>query len=178
MARIILAFSSDTAASKIRAMLEGTGHNVSHSVCHSGAELSRTVHSYDEVLIIMGFKLPDMTVNHIYENLHTGCKIISIVKAEHVEDIEYEEILAMPLPISRQRLVSSINMLFGSISEHKKDITRTPEEERLINQAKLFLMERYHMTEQQAHRFIQKRSMDVGAKSVDTARSILNIDEQ
>ena len=178
MERIILAFSSGEAAEKIRRMLDGTGYHVSHSVCHSGAALLREIQDYDEVLIIMGFKLPDMTVNHVYENIHPGCKIISILKGEHVEDIEYDDILALPLPVSRQRLVSSVNVIWGNIPKDNKKKVRTPEEEKLINKAKLFLMEAYHMTEQQAHRFIQKRSMDMGARVVDTARTILNIDEQ
>ena len=38
-------------------------------------------------------------------------------------------------------------------------------------------METYHMTEPQAHRFMQKRSMDSGSKLTDTARLILGIDE-
>ncbi len=177
MEQIILAFSSDEAAGKLRSMLDGTGYRVSHTVCHSGASLLRAAHDYDEVLIIMGFKLPDMTVNHVFENLHPGCKIISIVRGEHVEYIEYDRILALPLPVSRQRLVSAVNVIMGHIPAGGKERVRTVEEEKLINRAKLFLMERYHMTEQQAHRFIQKRSMDTGARVTDTARTILNTDE-
>ena len=177
MERIIMAFSSDKAAEKIGDMLEGTGYHVSHTVCRSGAALLRTVSDYDRVLIIMGFKLPDMTVNHVFENIHPGCRIISIVKGEHMESIEYDEIFALPLPVSRRRLISAINVLSGYIPETKKETARSAEEEELINRAKLFMMENYHMTEQQAHRFIQKRSMDMGVRLADTAHKILNIDE-
>jgi response regulator NasT len=34
-------------------------------------------------------------------------------------------------------------------------------------------MDRYDMTEEQAHRFLQKKSMDNGAKLTDTARMVL-----
>ena len=44
----------------------------------------------------------------------------------------------------------------------------------LITRAKELLMNRNCMTEEQAHRFIQKRSMDTGAKMVQTARKILD----
>lgn len=176
MKHIILAFSQARAAAKLRSMLEGSGYEADRAVCRSGAELLRTVGDYDEALIIMGYRLPDMTANEVYENLHAGCKLIAIVKAEHVENIDGDDIFTLPLPLSRQRLISSINVLMGNIPQRGSRSARSPEESRLIERAKLFLMERYHMTEQQAHRFIQKRSMDTGAKNIDTARAILNID--
>jgi response regulator NasT len=50
---------------------------------------------------------------------------------------------------------------------------RTDGERALVEQAKALLMDRYDMTEEQAHRFLQKKSMDNGAKLTDTARMIL-----
>ena len=161
---------------KLRMMLDGTGYEPSIQ-CHSGAELLRAAAEYDDVLVIMGFRLLDMTVNHVFEELHDGCRILSIVRAEHAEDIMYDEVLALPLPVTRQKLISSVNILLGNIPEQKKDITRNAEDTRIVERAKLFLMERYHMTEQQAHRFIQKRSMDMGARLADTARAVLETDD-
>ncbi|MGN0181284.1 MAG: ANTAR domain-containing response regulator [Candidatus Ornithomonoglobus sp.] len=176
MKRIILAFSQDQTAMKIRSMLDGSGFETDNAVCHSAAELLRAIDDYDEALIIMGFKLPDMVADEVCENLHSGCKLMAIVRAEHVDDIDNDEIFILPLPVTRQRLISSINVFLGHIPEHRKKGARSPEENKLIEKAKLFLIERYHMTEQQAHRFIQKRSMDTGARTIDTARTILNID--
>lgn len=44
---------------------------------------------------------------------------------------------------------------------------------RLIRRAKELLMEVNRMSEAEAHRFLQKRSMDTGAKLADTARLVL-----
>ena len=175
--RIILAFSGDSAAEKLKAMLYGTSYFVEPSVCRSGAELIRRLQGYDEALVIMGFKLPDMTVNHVFEELGGNCKIISIVRPDHQEDILYDDILALPLPITRARLISSVNILLGNIPDRRKDIARNADEIKIVERAKLFLMERFHMTEEQAHRFIQKRSMDTGAKFTDTAKAVLDIDD-
>lgn len=57
MDRVVLAFSKDETADKIKMMLDGSGYDV-YTVCHSKAELLRTVSDMDEVLIIMGYKLP------------------------------------------------------------------------------------------------------------------------
>ena len=69
-----------------------------------------------------------------------------------------------------------MKLLFVGIIERRKHrAKRTPEEEKIIRDAKAYLMEIHRMSEEQAHRFIQKRSMDTGAKFIDTARMILNI---
>ena len=50
---------------------------------------------------------------------------------------------------------------------------RSDEEQSLIREAKAVLMYRNGMTEEEAHRFLQKQSMDHGAKLTDTARMVL-----
>ena len=47
---------------------------------------------------------------------------------------------------------------------------RSEEEQNLIARAKQLLMERNNMTESEAHRYIQKCSMDSGTNLVETAR--------
>ena len=56
----------------------------------------------DEVLIIMGYKLPDGTVDDVYDDLMEGQKLMSIVKAERQshEDIQLHRLQAMNLPHS------------------------------------------------------------------------------
>lgn len=177
MERIILAFSSEIAASKLRSMLAGTGYHISAKVCSSGAELLRAADQYDDALVIMGFKLPDMTVNHVFEEVGDRCRIISVVRPEHIENISYDEIFPLPLPVNRPKLLRTIQMVYGveTVRARKKP-ERSAEENDLTERAKLFLMEYYHMTEPQAHRFIQKRSMDTGAKLTETAKLILSME--
>ena len=162
MDRVVLAFSKDETADKIKMMLDGSGYDV-YTVCHSKAELLRTVSDMDEVLIIMGYKLPDGTVDDVYDDLMEGQKLMSIVKAERQSSIYNQDIFVVTLPLNR------------IIERRKHRAKRTPEEEKIIRDAKAYLMETHRMSEEQAHRFIQKRSMDTGAKFIDTARMILNI---
>ena len=51
---------------------------------------------------------------------------------------------------------------------------RPPEEQAVIDDAKRLLMNRNGMTEEQAHRFLQKKSMDSGAKLIQTAQLVLD----
>lgn len=174
MERVVLAFSKDGTAEKIKRMLEGSRFDVI-AVCHSHAEIMRIIADIDEVLVIMGYKLPDAVADDVAEDLREGQKLMSIVKSEQSDMISNDDVFIVPLPINRQTLLSSIELLWGTIERRKRKTNRTPEEEKIIDKAKLYLMEHYHMTEAQAHRFIQKRSMDTGGKFIDTARMILGI---
>ena len=56
---------------------------------------------------------------------------------------------------------------------HTKNYTE--EEQTVINQAKKVLMEKNNMSENEAHRYVQKSAMDSGRTMVETAVSILAI---
>ena len=45
----------------------------------------------------------------------------------------------------------------------------------IINQAKALLMERNNMTEEEAHRYIQKCSMDSGTNMLETAQMVISL---
>ena len=173
--QIILAFSKDETAVRFKRMLDGSGFEV-RGVAHSAAELLRMLSHIEEVLVIMGYKLRDGTLEDIFDALRPGQKLMSIVKAERQDMIENEEIFVLPLPVGREQLISAIEVFLGVIQKAAgRSTNRSEEDEKVIDRAKLYLMEKYRMTEQQAHRFIQKRSMDTGSRFVDTARQILHI---
>jgi response regulator NasT len=55
---------------------------------------------------------------------------------------------------------------------------RSEEDKKTVNAAKLLLMDRNHMTEPEAYRFIQKTSMDTGRTMLETAQMILLFEEE
>jgi response regulator NasT len=55
---------------------------------------------------------------------------------------------------------------------------RNPEETAIILEAKKLLMSRNHMTEEEAHRYIQKTSMDNSTDMVETAQMVLTVMEE
>ena len=52
---------------------------------------------------------------------------------------------------------------------------RSEEEQAVIDEAKEMLMSRNNMSEMEAHRYIQKCSMDSGNSLVETAQMVLSI---
>lgn len=174
MERVALAFSKAETAEKIRIMLEGSGLEVA-AICRSRAELMRSLSGMDETLVIMGYKLPDGIADDVYEDIEGRHKLMSIVRAEHKNEIYNQDIFVVSLPINRQILINAIETFVGIIERQKHRKSRTDEEKKIIEDAKAYLMENHAMTEEMAHRFIQKRSMDTGARFIDTARAILKI---
>ena len=61
----------------------------------------------------------------------------------------------------------------SSAGADKTPVNRSAEEQLTIERAKTFLMQRKHLTEPEAHRFLQKRSMESGIRIVELARRLL-----
>ena len=57
----------------------------------------------------------------------------------------------------------------------KKPRRRNELKQNYIRNAKFLLMERNHISEEEAHRYIQKCSMDTGTNMVETAQMILRL---
>lgn len=172
MESVVLAFIKDEVAQKIKRMLDSSGIYV-NGICHSKAELMRYIEAFESGLIIMGFKLPDATADDVYNDLPTGFSLMLIATAAQREMV-IGDFFILGLPTNSVELASSVNILLKGDAARTAKKEKKKEEKKLIEQAKLVLMERHMMTEDQAHRFIQKRSMDAGVKMVDTARLILS----
>ena len=172
MEQIILGFSKDETAQKMVRMLSGSGFTAAAN-CHSKAEIIRIANELPARPVIMGFKLADATVNEVYEDLPHDTPLISLIRADQQPLISYDEIFVMPLPINHAQLLSGLDVLMGGIRRRKKP-KRSDDEKKIIELAKQVLIEKHMMSEEQAHRFIQKRSMDTGSKFADTAKFILS----
>ena len=92
------------------------------------------------------------------------------MKAEHYPDIEAAAaprgILTLSKPTTSQLFAQSVRMLcitrerLRSMEEKTATIEEKMEEIRLVNRAKWLLIEELKMTEQEAHRYIEKQAMD------------------
>ena len=91
--------------------------------------------------------------------------------------------VCLGLPLKVQDLVSTLGMMMETIARKRKKLKSQPkersrEEIETIQQAKELLMERNHMSESEAHRYIQKCSMDSGTNMVETAQMIVSLINQ
>ncbi len=119
--------------------------------------------------------------SEISENPDLG--IMLFVRAEVFDAVcpkaERYGILTLPKPLNRQFLFQSISLLLATrqkirrLEEKAISLEHRMEEIRLINRAKMLLMERLGMNEAEAHRHIEKQAMDRCVKRIEIARRIV-----
>ena len=86
------------------------------------------------------------------------------------------------MPIHSHELVSTIETMAMELYAAEKKKEKIPaketirKEQKSIDDAKALLMERNHLSEEEAHKYIQKLSMDSGNNLVETAEMILAFD--
>lgn len=174
--KVIVAFEHEATAASICEALESGG--VAECVsCRSAAEVRRLVNKQGLRVIVCGFKFPDGSGEDLYYDLPEHCVMLMVAPKSSLEMCETEEIFQLPSPVSRGDLLASVRMLLQFArrrgSREPVHVHRSEEENQLVKQAKALLMDRHGMTEEQAHRFLQKESMDHGAKLAETARIVL-----
>lgn len=178
MWKVIVAFENGANSVRIKEILESSG-DFSCLICPSAAGVKRTVRKLRVRTVVCGFKLADQSCEDMYHDLPEGCSMLMVAPQTRLELCETEEIFKLQSPVRRDELLSSVRMLAqfqraAPKGRGKPPVQRTAEEQALVNRAKAVLMDRYGMTEEQAHRFLQKQSMDAGARLTDTAKLILS----
>ena len=137
-------------------------------------------------IVIINAPLPDDFGTRLALNIcyNSGTAVLLFVKAEHYPDINGRAspfgVLVLPKPASSQTVSQSLQLLCGTrerlrrMEQKTASIEEKMEEIRIINRAKLLLMEQLKMTEKEAHRFIEKQAMDRCVTRITIAQSILS----
>ena len=137
-------------------------------------------------IVIINAPLPDDFGTRLALNIcdNSGTAVLLFVKAEHYPDINGRVspfgVLVLPKPASSQTVSQSLQLLCGTrerlrrMEQKTASIEEKMEEIRIINRAKLLLMEQLKMTEKEAHRFIEKQAMDQRLTRARVAQLILD----
>ena len=174
MDRIILAFASEKAHAQITRIL-GSGGLAPSISCF--AETIRAARKLGGAVVICGFRLRDMTAEMLAVDLTGIAPVLVISSPGNLELCGDRNLIKLAVPSSRAEFFASLDLaqgvLAGGAPASRLHIQRSAEEERLICRAKAVLMEVNLMSEAEAHRFLQKYSMDTGLRLAETARLIL-----
>lgn len=168
MRRIVVAFERQSNCDRVRAALE-RGGEFACLTCRSAAQVKRTVAKLRLDLVVCGFKLADESCEALYCDLPQRCAMLMVAPQAQLDLCAAPDIFKLPAPVRQGELLASVRLL----AQAREAPARQTEEERaLVGRAKALLMEG-GMTEGQAHRFLQKQSMNHGARLADTARRLL-----
>lgn len=179
MADIIIALPKLDDAKNLQRLLLRNGYEVA-VVCDSGAQVVSSVNTLDGGIVVCGYRFSDMHYSEIHEYLPKGFQMLLLASPAKLADCDVRNLMALPMPFKVQDLMSTLEIMLNQYYRWKKKQKTKPKarsegDKKKIRQAKELLMERNHMTEEEAHHYIQKISMDSGTNMVETAEMILEL---
>lgn len=179
MAGVIVVFPNKDNATNIRNILNRGGYDVI-GVCNTGAQALHYTELLDEGIVVCGYKLPDMLYTELREYLPPEFEVLLIASPDKWQEGAIKGVIGLSMPIKVYDLVNTMEMMQQTMNQRrrrrkKERKQRNPEQEKIIRQAKELLMVRNNMSEEEAHRYLQKNSMDSGTNIVETAEMVLSI---
>ena len=174
MSSIVIALPKIEDAKKIRSVLERHGFTVA-SVCSTASSALSNASELGSGVLICGHRLPDMNYLDLSECLPRDFEMLA--SARVICEVP-SSILSVEMPIKSGDLVNTVSMILMQQDrkrrkEKKKPKLRSEKEQNYISNAKMMLMQRNHLNEEDAYRYIQKSSMDSGTNMVETAQMLL-----
>lgn len=158
MRQIVVAFERQSNCDRLREALESTGE-FSCLTCRSAAQVKRTVAKLRLDLVVCGFKLTDESCETLYFDLPQRCAMLMVAPQAQLELCAAPGIFKLPAPVGRGSLLASVRMLAQMAQTSQAPARRSWEEKELVAQAKALLMEQDGMTEAEAHRWLDRKSV-------------------
>lgn len=179
MAGVIVVFPNRDNAANIRNILARGGYDVI-GVCTTGAQALHYTELLDEGILVCGYKLPDMLYTELREYLPPEFEMLLVASRDKWQEGAADGVVGLPMPIKVYDLMNTMEMMQQTMDRRrrkrkKEKLKRNPQQEKLIRDAKELLMARNNMSEEDAHRYLQKCSMDSGTNLVETAEMVLSI---
>lgn len=179
LSNILIAFSRRENAVNIRNILVKSGIEVT-AVCQTGSKVLQYAEMWNEGLVICGCRLQDMQYSELREMLPDGIELLLIAPADRWINALPSGVVGLSLPVRAYDLVSTAEMILGAQEAARRRRrsqrkVRSESEQKTVDQAKALLMERNSMSEAEAHRYLQKTSMESGTGLTETAQMILTI---
>ena len=164
MEKVIVAFAGLQNGKRIREILERSG-TAACLLCTSADQVRRTVHEQQVPAVVCGYKFADL-----YEDLPSFCHMLMVASQSQLDLVQHPDILRLSAPASRSELLGAVEGLLAQVQA--QPFGRSQEERDCIAQAKAKLMTE-GLSEEEAHRILQKKSMADGVKLARAARMIL-----
>ena len=155
----------------LRELLPNGRYDPVHAVYDASEARRRMLETTYDVILISA-PLPDefgaRLAQHAAE--HTGAGVLMMVKSEYYSDVSEQltpcGVLTLQKPTSPQMMLQCMELLCATrerlrrMEQKSASIEDKMAEIRLVNRAKWALIEKRGLTEQEAHRFIEKAAMD------------------
>ncbi len=179
MISVIVVFPKLEEAKSIKNLLVRNGIDVI-AACSTGAQVVNLIDDLDYGIVVSGYKMVDMMYSELLEYLPDTFDMLLVVSKRYEMECNDGKLVCLSMPIKAAVLIHTVNQMYDELYDQmkkkkSKPAVRTEAEKQLIINAKQILMEQRGMTEEQAHKYLQKKSMDNGTNLVETAQMVLGI---
>lgn len=178
MTGVIIVLPKLDDAKKLKSLLMRNGFSV-FGVCATGAQAIALADGLSDGIVICGYKLVDMLYLQLSEDLPPGFEVLVLASCQVIgSGMIRSDMMCLTMPFKVHDLLNTVDMMTHGIERRRRKLRSKPrerneDEARLIREAKEVLMNRNHMSEEEAHRYIQKCSMDSGTNMTETAQMVL-----
>ena len=181
----LLVGSTEKSQMLLQTLLNGTGLQKC-ALAQNGAEARRMLSSGEYSLVIINTPLTDepgidLAVKTAQSSL---AGVILLVRAEMAEEIaqkvDESGVLVVAKPVARPLFDQALRLSMTArnrmlmLQNQNEKLQKKIEEMRMVDRAKCALIQYLRMTEQQAHRHIEKQAMDTRQTKMQVARDIVN----
>lgn len=182
MGSIVIAFpaSKQKTASRIRELLNRHGFD-DVMLITTGSETLQEIGRRDGGIVISPTILSDMHYTELLDYLPDTFEMLLLDSGANISSGRVEDVIAVSMPVKVHDFIETVRMMMEAIDRKlyghsgKQKHKRSEQDENYIRNAKAVLMERNHMTEEEAYRYLQKTSMDTGRNMVETAQMVLTM---
>lgn len=176
--RVIVAFPKLEDAKNMRQVLMRNGFEDTMA-CNSASQVISAANDSEGGVVVCGYRLADMHYSELFGYLPREFPMLLVASPARLEECYSQDIVCLAMPVRSGELVGTVRMMTADLARElrrrgrDRPGRRSVEERSTIDSAKALLMERNQMTEGEAHKYIQKLSMDSGNNLVETAEMIL-----
>ena len=175
MDTVIVAFENVAMGKQFSELLEGAGM-AQCLTCHSGDQVRRLMGGRQVNCVVCSPHLTDGPAEWLYEDLPPSCSLLLVGPQYMLDACSSRDMFKLATPLRKDEAVSTVRLLlqFSHRMERFVRARRSSTEQELVERAKRLLMEHKGLSEGEAHRSLQKRSMDAGTRMTQTARLIIS----
>lgn len=179
MISVIVVFPKLEEAKSIKNLLVRNGIDVMVA-CTTAAQVINLTDDLDCGIVVSGYKLVDMMYSELLECLPDTFDMLLVASKRYYSECSSSDIVCLSMPIKAADLVDNVRLMYDKMyyqmrKRKSKPAVRSEEEKKVISHAKMMLIKQKGMTEEEAHRYLQKKSMDNGTNLVETAHMILDV---
>ena len=181
---VLIVTASDTFANSVMPLLPMTDYWPVTTV-HSVSEARRRVVDTEFDIVLINAPLPDDFGMRLAIDICTnsGAGVLLLVKNDLFNDIYAKVVgygvITLSKPTNSQMVTQNLRILCATrermrqMQARQATVEEKIEEIRLVNRAKWLLIECLSMTEPEAHRYIEKQSMDARISKREVAENII-----